>query len=83
MPVLPGMPVITRRSSPRLQPRVDPGDGGRVRPHCGVDQQALEGVVEVPTVVQVLVVPGDLPRVGVEGEGGVVVQVLVPDHRRS
>ena len=59
----------------RLQPGVDPGDGVGVGGDGGVDEQPLEGVVEVPVVVQVLVVPPDLAGVGVEGEGRVVVQV--------
>ena len=41
----------------------------------GVDEQALERMVEVPVVVQVLVVPDDLAPVGVQREGRVVVQV--------
>ena len=36
-------------------------------------------MVEIPVVVQVLVVPAELARVGVEGEGRVVVEVLVVD----
>ena len=36
-------------------------------------------MVEIPTVVQVLVVPGYLAGIGVEGQGGVVVKVLVVD----
>ena len=36
-------------------------------------------MVEVPTVVQVLVVPGNLPRVGVQRQGRVVVEVRLVD----
>ena len=43
----------------------------------------LEGMVEVPVVVQVLVVPSGSCRVGVEGERRVVVQVRVLDAPRS
>ncbi len=60
----------------RLQAGVDPLDRLRVRGHRGVDEDALERVVEVPAVVEVLVVPDDLAGVGVEGEGRVVVEVL-------
>ena len=51
----------------------------RVGRHRGVDQQALVGMVEIPVVVQVLVEPLDLAGVGVQGEGGVVVEVRVVD----
>ena len=76
MPVLPG---DAGHDPPHLagpQPRVDPLDRVRVRRDRGVDEDALERVVEVPTVVEVLVVPDDLAGVGVEGEGRVVVEVL-------
>ena len=59
----------------RPQPRVDPAHRVGVGRDRGVEQHPLEGVVEVPVVVQVLVVPDDLAGVGVEGEGRVVVQV--------
>ena len=73
------MPVRTRRSSPRLQPRVDPAHRGRVGPDRRVDEQTLERMVEVPTVVQMLVVPDYLPRVGVQRQGRVVVEVGLVD----
>ena len=59
----------------RVQPRVDPAHRGRVRPHRGIDQQALERVVEVPVVVHVLVVPDDLAGVAVQRQRRVVVEV--------
>ena len=62
-----------------LDAGVDPGDLARIRRDGGVDQEPLERMVEVPTVVQVLVVPDDFAGVGVEGQGGVVVEVLVVD----
>ena len=61
------------------QPRVDPGDVLRVGRHRGVDQQPLVRMVEVPVVVQMLVEPHDLPGVGVQREGRVVVEVRVVD----
>ena len=73
-PVFPGTPVITLRSSParsrgliQLVSRVG-------RDHR-VDEQALEGMVHVPVVVQV-VVPANLAGVGVERERRVMVEVL-------
>ena len=41
----------------RLDPRVDPAHLGRVGRDRGVHEDALEGMVEIPVVVQVLVVP--------------------------
>ena len=59
----------------RLQPRVDPAHRARVRRHRRVHQDALERVIEVPVVVQVLVVPHDSARVGVERQRRVVVEM--------
>ena len=59
----------------RVQPRVDPAHRGGVRPYRGVDQEALERVVEIPVVVHVLVVPDDLARITVQRERRVVVEV--------
>ena len=63
----------------RLLAGVDPGAGVGVGGDRGVDEQALEGMVEVPVVVQVLVISSGSRRVGVEGERRVVVQVCVLD----
>jgi hypothetical protein len=52
-------------------------DSGRVGVDGGVDQQTFEWVIEVPVVVQMLVIPDDLTGVGVEGERRVVVQMRV------
>ena len=73
------MPVSTLRTSPWLDPRVDPAHLVRVGRHRGVHEDALEGMVEIPVVVQVLVVPADLAGVDVEGQRRVVVQVRVLD----
>ena len=75
MPVLPGMPVITLRRSPGLifgliQHVARVGRDGRVH------EQAFEGVVEIPVIDDMLVVPHDLSGVGVQGERGVVIEVL-------
>ena len=56
---------------------IDPGHLAGIRRDGGVDQEPLERMVEIPTVVEVLVVPDYLAGVGVEGQGGVVVEVLV------
>ena len=49
----------------------------RVGRDRGLHQQPLEGMVEVPVIDDVLVVPDDLAGVGVERERRVVVQVLL------
>ena len=76
------MPVITGRSSPGcrrgLIQATASGSGG----DRGVDDQALEGMVDVPVVVQVLVVSSGSRRVGVEGQRRIVVQVRVLDAAR-
>ena len=61
----------------RLQLRVDPGDLLRVGRNGRIHQKALEGVVQIPVIDHVLVVPHDLAGVGVQGQRGVVVQVLL------
>ncbi len=61
----------------RFQLRIDPGHGALVRRDLGVDQEPLEGVVEVPVVVDVLVVPDDLAGVHVEGHRGRHVEVVL------
>ena len=58
-----------------LESRVDPAHRARVGRHRRVEQDPLERMVEIPVVVQVLVVPGDLAGVGVERERRVVVEV--------
>ena len=62
-----------------LNVRVDPAHRVGVGRHRGVEQDALEGVVEVPVVVHVLVVPPNLAGIDVEGQRGVVVEVRVLD----
>ena len=67
----------------RPDARVDPAHRVRVGRDGGVEQDALEGMVEVPVVVHVLVVPADLAGVDVEGQRRVVVEVRVfdaPEH---
>ena len=61
----------------RPEARVDPVDDLGVRRHRGIDEQPFERMIEVPAVVQVLVVPDDLASVGVKCERRVVVQVLI------
>jgi len=53
------MPVSTRRRS-GLEPRIDSAHGFQIGCHCGVDEDALEGVIEVPMVVQVLIAASGL-----------------------
>ena len=76
MPVLPGMPVNARRSSPGrmrglIQATAD-GSGGTAVSTSSRSKR----VVEVPVVVQMLVVPDALAGVAVQGERRVVVQVI-------
>ena len=61
----------------RLETGIDPPHLARVGRDRGVDQDALEGVVEIPVVDEMLVVPGDLAGGHLERQGGVVVEVLV------
>ena len=59
----------------RGDPTVHPFDRVAVRGHLGLDHEPGVRVVEVPFVVRdVLEVPDDRARVGVEGEGGVGVE---------
>ena len=82
MPVLPGMPVSTLRTSPGLMLRVDPGTWpAPARPRCRRD--ALERVVEVPMVDDVLVVPHDLAGVRVQRERRGVVEIASCRYRPS
>ena len=67
--------MITLRTSPRSTRGLIQSTASGVRRHRGVDEQPFEGVVEIPVVVQVLVVPDDLAGVGVEGQRRVVVEV--------
>ena len=53
----------------RLRAKADPGDGVGVGGDRGVDEQALEGMVEVPVVVQVLVVSSRSRRCRRRGPG--------------
>src|SRR6185503_16124006 len=57
--------------------RVDPLHGLGIRCDDGVDEQTLERMVEIPVVDDVLEVPDDLARVGVERERRVVIEVLL------
>ena len=59
----------------RLHLRVDPGHFLRIGSNGGFDEQALEGMIEVPVIDDVLVVPDDLSGVGVDGQCAVVVEV--------
>ena len=59
----PGLAGDARPSLAATRPAaggVDSGDGVRSRGDRGVDEQALEEMVEIPVVVQVLTVPADL-----------------------
>ena len=58
----------------RLHLRVDPGHFLRIGSNGGFDEQALEGMIEVPVIDDVLVVPDDLSGVGVDC--GVVVEYV-------
>ena len=63
----------------RPQTRIDPGHGARIGRHRRVDQQPLIRMVQVPVVVEVLVIPADLAGIAVDGERRVVIEVLVLD----
>ena len=60
-------------------PWVDPAHRGGIGRDRRVHQQTLKRVVEVPVVVQVLVIPDDLAGIGIERERRVVIQVGVVD----
>ena len=77
MPVLPGMPVMTLRRLARLDLRVDPRHFLRVGRDRRFDEQALERMIEIPVIDDVLVVPHDLAGVGVDGQRRVVIEVLL------
>ena len=66
MPVLPGMPVITRRFSPGLILGLIHATSFGFGATAVSTQQPLERVVEVPVIDDVLVVPHDLAGVGVQ-----------------
>src|SRR6185369_12018200 len=59
-----------------LDLRVNPEDVFRIRCYCGVHQYPLERMIEIPVIDNVLVVPHDLSRVGVQSQCRVVVEVL-------
>ena len=58
-----------------LEVRPDPAHRLRIGRHREVDQDPLEGMIQIPVVVQVLEVPPDLAGVGLERQGRVVVEV--------
>ena len=76
MPVLPGMPVRTLRRSPGFSFGLIQADLRRVGGYGGVDQDAFEGMIEIPMIDDVLVIPDDLAGVGVDGERAVVIEIL-------
>ena len=59
------------------QSRVDPRHFGRIRRDARVDEQALERMVEIPVIDEMLVVPDDPPCLDVERERRVVIEVLL------
>ena len=77
MPVLPGMPVMTLRTSPERTRGLIHCTALRIGRDGRVDEQALERMVEVPVIDDVLEVPDDLARVRVDRERRVVVEVLL------
>ena len=46
------------------------------RTHSRIHDQTLEGMIQIPMIDQMLVVPLDLTRVGIQCEGRVVIQVV-------
>ena len=68
MPVLPGMPGDDLAPLARLHLRVDPRHFARIRRDGGVDEHALERMIEIPVIDEVLVVPDDLAGVGIQRE---------------
>ena len=59
-----------------LELGIDPGDLRGVGGDGGVDQDAFEGMVEIPVIDDVLVIPDDLAGVGIDGQRAVVIQIL-------
>ena len=74
---------MTLRRLARLDLRVDPRHLLRVGRDRGLDQQALERMIEIPVIDDVLVVPDDLAGVGVERQRRVVVEVRACRCRRA
>src|ERR1019366_3096238 len=59
-----------------LDCRVDPLDEFGIGREARVDESALVGVVGIPIVAgQVLVIPGEFAGGGIEGDGGVAVEI--------
>ena len=57
--------------------RVDPRHLVAVGSYGRLDEQPLVRVIEIPVIDDVLVVPNDLARVGVQRERRVVIEVLL------
>ena len=55
--------------------RIDPADVGGAWRHSRVDEQALEWMIEIPMIHEVLVVPDHLAGVGIQRERRVVIEV--------
>ena len=79
MPVLPGMPVITRRRSPGRTRGLIHATSLGVGRNGRVDEQPLERMIEIPVIVQMLVVPDDLAVGRVQRQRRVVIEVLLVD----
>ena len=83
MPVLPGNARDHLALLAGAHARIDPRDLARIGSDGRVDEQALERVIEIPVVEQMLVVPIDLAVAGIERERRVVVEVLLVDAAKN
>ena len=61
----------------RLELRIDPGHLARIGRDRRVDQQALERMIEIPVIDDVLVIPDDFAGIRIDGQRAVVIQVLL------
>ena len=78
MPVLPGHARDDLARLAAAHAGIDPLHRVRIRCDDGIDEQPLERMIEIPVIDDVLEVPDDLARIGVECQRRVVVEVLLP-----
>ena len=75
MPVLPGNSGHHLAPLAGPQPRIDPGDLAGIRRHRRIHQQPFKGMIEIPVIHDVLVIPDDLAGIRVQRQRRVVIQV--------
>src|SRR5262249_26917538 len=60
-----------------LDLRIDPENIPRIRRDCRIDKQALERMIEVPMIDDMLIIPDDLSRIRIQGKRRIVVEMFV------